>query len=204
MEKYYGVRRFCTAIVEAYKAGAPMNPMGCSGHSLLYMYRESDSTYDGVVGIFGHYIQASNAKMLCASINKALDEGYDVNPARAYPMGMVIKVPLGKKGMQQEPEGRGSDAIEGQTEPLADVIVGTAPDVSDVGKNASESLTEPLNGTADAAVAKPDLDHAKALTKKQLQEYAATFEITLDSSNAKGTMLTQLKAALDGLDGNKG
>ena len=93
-KKFYDIKRFTKAAVDAHKEGKPLNPAGCSGNPFLFTYQETDANYKGKLGIHGTFVQASGLQMYCASINKVLDNGGEVVSNRAYHLGVMLKCPV--------------------------------------------------------------------------------------------------------------
>ncbi len=181
LHRYFGVKKFTQIVIEAYQAGNPIKPTGCSGNLQMIFYNDAaEDGFPGSVQAFGTMIKSTSYPEYVHSLNHVLSQGAEINPNSASQLGMmitcsyVIPVEITKEIAQEDEK------------PVESVKTETSPFVA-----------------ADAKLF--DLDYAKSLkdvesefsNKYLLKKYAETFGIKLSKAMKFDNMLEHLISEIE-------
>jgi len=173
-QKFYSCAKYVEAAIKAYDEGNPWNPAGCRGMAALFTYQETDGRYHGKDVVLGNRIVATSAPALIYGVNLALDRGLAVDAITARAMGMHMSV-----------------SIKGKREVVIEKVNENTQEETKTTDSKQEETNEP----------KIDFEYAKSLkvkqfAKKELEDYAAKFNIRLDRRKNLDGMLGDLEVAI--------
>ncbi len=218
LHRYFGIKKFTQAAIDAHASGKPFHPAGCRGNiSMYYCNDEQTGEFKGVDMSFGTCIRCTSTPEYIYTLNLLLDKGANIIVDSATSLGIITQCSYTLEdsiATTTEPFVPPSPELEASDEPA-----NTKPQVEDhpirgitPEKAFVDEIAESPESTADLSEPTksenrnlPDWDYAQSLSegvsksdaKKKLESYAHEFGVNLNRQQKFENMMQNFMVEME-------